>query len=200
MNALQKVRMKAILKYTWPFYILSGIIVGFLMYFLFGITHRVPSYQTLTLFVSGETINSKKLKNDMLEKYKDNGLKAFSCVSADPSQPNSYYNKLSVAGYNTSDVLIITGSQLDNLNVSAFALDLNDELINSYYSGMTLYAQEGVNYGIELDKEKVKDYFALPSETCYLVLNGKSVNTGAFSPKQVKEYDNALRIVRDWGK
>lgn len=199
MNALKKTRIKAVLKYTWPFYILSGLLVGFLMYFLFGITHRVPNYQTLTLFVSGQTIDSKKLKNDMLEKYKDNGLKSFSCISADPSETN-YYNKLSVAGYNSSDVLVITESQLNNLNVSAFALDLNDELINSYYSGMTLYAQEGVNYGIEIDKEKVKEYFALPSETCYLLLNGKSVNTGEYSPKQVKEYNNALKVVQDWGK
>ena len=199
MNALKKIRIKSVLKYTWPFYIVSGVLIGFLMYFLFGITHRVPSYQTLTIFVSGQTIDSKKLKNDMLEKYKDNNLRSFSCVSADPSTAN-YYNKLSVAGYNASDVLIITGSQLDNLNVSAFALDISDELYNSYYSGMTLYTQEGVNYGIELDKEKVKDYFLLPSETCYLVLNGKSVNTGEYSPKQVKEYDNALRVVRDWGK
>ncbi len=199
MNALKKRRVKAVLKYTWPFYLLAAVLISVGMIFTFGITHRVPNYKTLTIFISGEVKDSKKLKNDMLEKYKDNELKSVSYIFADPSEA-SYYNKLSVAGYNSSDVLIVTKDQLDKLNVSAFALDLSESLINSYYSGMSLYEQNGVNYGVEIDKEKVNEYFYLPEGACYMVLNGKSVNTGEYSSKQIKEHDNALRVVRDWGK
>ena len=96
--------------------------------------------------------------------------------------------------------MIIPSSILDNLNVSAFALDLNDELLSSYCPNMGTYSQSDVKYGVELDKEKVKEYFSLPEETCYMVLNGKSENTGKYSLKQVAEHDNALRVLRDWGK
>lgn len=199
MNALKKKRVKAVLKYTWPFYIIGALLISFGMIFIFGVTHKVPNYKTLTIFISGQVKDSKKLKNDMLEKYKDNELRSISSIFADPSDA-SYYNKLSVAGYNSSDVLIITETQLNKLNVSAFALDLSDAMVNSYYSGMSLYAQNGTNFGVEIDRSKVSEYFYLPDETCYMVLNGKSVNTGEYSPKQIKEHDNALRVVRDWGK
>ena len=56
-----------------------------------------------------------------------------------------------------------------------------------------------MNYGIKLDKEKVTDYMTLPSEECYMVLNGKSENTGEYSSKGIKEHNNALNVVKDWG-
>ena len=56
-----------------------------------------------------------------------------------------------------------------------------------------------MNYGIKIDKEKVSDFMALPSEDCYLVVNGKSENAGKYSSKGIAEHDNALRVVRDWG-
>ena len=83
----------------------------------------------------------------MLEKFKENDLKTFSCISAKPTDSN-YYHKLSIPGYNSADVLIIPTSRLESLTVSAFALDLNDELINRYYQGFTLYQQEDINYGV----------------------------------------------------
>ena len=198
MNALQKQRMVAVLKYTWPFYILSTVIIAILLTFLFGITHRVPNYKTLTLFVSGEVTDVKKLEDDMMNKFADKELKSFSCISAKP-EDTGYNTKLTITGYNGADVLIIPESKLEKLVVSAFALELSDELIASYYQGYTLFNQDDVNYGIKLDKEKVKDYMEVPNETCYLVLNGKSVNTGEYSASHIKEHDNALVVVKDWG-
>ena len=198
MNDLRKARIKAVLKYTWPFYIISALIVGVLLYFIFGITHRTPTYKTLTLFVSGEVKDVKKLKNDMLEKYKDNQLKSVTCISSKVTD-STYFTKLTIPGYSSADVLIIPNSILEGLNVSAFALDINDELYNSYYSGLTLFSQDSVNYGIRIDKEKTKEYFNLPDENCYMVLNGKSVNTGKYSLKQIEEHNNALRVLQEWG-
>lgn len=198
MNALQKQRMVAVLKYTWPFYILSTVIIAILLTFLFGITHRVPNYKTLTLFVSGEVTDIKKLEDDMMNKFADKELKSFSCISAKPEDAG-YNTKLTITGYNGADVLIVPESKLEKLVVSAFALELSDELITSYYQGYTLFNQDDVNYGIKLDKEKVKDYMEVPNETCYLVLNGKSVNTGEYSTSHIKEHDNALVVVKDWG-
>lgn len=198
MNDLKKRRIKIVLKYTWPFYIISTLLVGLGMYFIFGITHAVPNYQSITLFVSGEMENTKALKSDLLAKYQDNNLKQVTVVSSLPSSAE-YQTKLSVAGYNSSDILIVPVSKLETLNLSAVALEISDELINSHYSGYQFYQQDEIKYGVRIDKEKTSSYFTLTNEDCYMVLNGNSVNTGKYSPKQNEKYDNALRIVKDWG-
>lgn len=198
MNALQKQRMVTVLKYTWPFYVLSVVLVAILLTFLFGIAHRVPGYKTLTIFVSGEVTDSKKLEDDMMNRFSDKELKVFSCISANP-EDSGYNTKLTINGYNGADVLIIPESKLEKLVVSAFALELSNELITNYYQGYTLFKQDDINYGIKLDVEKVKDYMTVPNETCYMVLNGKSVNTGEYSTSQIKEHDNALIVVQEWG-
>ena len=198
MNAVKKARVKTVIKYTWPIYLVLGVAAAFLLNFIFGVVHRTPKYKTLTLFISGEYTDIKKLDNDILDKYKDKELKQFSCISANPNE-SVYYTKLTTAGYNSADVLIINASKLDNLNASSFALDLSNELIVSYYQGYTLYQQDDVNYGVKIDKEKVKEYMALPEEDCYMLLNYKSENLGQYSKKQTSEHDNALNLIKEWG-
>ena len=198
MNDAKKKRIKTIIKYTWPFYLIAGVIIAFVINFLFGISHRLPAYQTLTVFVSGEVYDSKKLETDILEAYKDKDIKSFTCYSGDPSDTN-YYTKLSVLGYNSSDVLIIPTSKIDS-DVSSFAISIDENLINNYYQGYTLFAQNGVNYGIKLDKEKVKDYMYLPKdEDCYLFLNGRSETLGEYSKDKIKERDASLLVAKQWG-
>lgn len=198
MNKLQRARLKVTLRNTWPFYVVSAVLVAILMNLFFNITHKAPDYKTLTVFVSGEVTNSKKLKNDMLERFKENDLKSFTTISANPN--DSVYNaKLTIPGYSSADVLIIPSSKLENLVVSDFALELEESLISSFYQGYALYEKDSVKYGVKINKDIVKDYMTLPSEECYMFLNGNSVNTGEYSPKQIKEHDNALNLVKDWG-
>ena len=198
MNTLRKERIKAAFKYTWPFYIISALIIGFGLNFIFSITHKTPAYKTLTVFVSGIVKDLKAFKKDTLAKYEDKELKSVTYIEADPSE-GTYYTKLSVAGYSSADVLIIPVSKLENFNLSAFALELEDSLINEYCPGYTFYKQEEVNYGIKLDKSKVEEYVYLPSEDCYMFLNATSVNLGEYSKKQIKEHDVALCVAKDWG-
>ena len=199
MNSLKKSRIKSVLRYTWPFYILTVIIVIPLMMFVFRAKHRLPNYKVITLFVSGKMEDSKKLKNDLIEAYKDNELKEVSIISSDPDDVVLYQQKLTIAGYNTADILIVPRSKLDIVNVNAFGLSLSDELINEYYSGCSFYSQDDVKFGVKINPEKTNEYFSLPNEDCFMILNGKSVNTGKYSPKEIKEHDNALQIVKDWG-
>lgn len=198
MTDIKKKRIKSVFKYTWPFYLISGVLIFFGLTFIFGIAHRTPGYKTLTLFVSGEVQDHKKLEDDLLLKYKDNDLKSVSTTSVDPND-GSYITKLSVVGYNGSDLLIMPVSKLDIINLSAFALDLDANLINNYYEGYTFYNYEGASYGIKVDKSKVEQYMSLPNEDCYLLLNAKSENIGEYSSSKVKERDNALTVARDWG-
>ena len=196
MNELKKSRVKAVFKYTWPFYIISAILTVFLMDFIFRLNNKTPKYQTLTLFVSGEVTNRDSLEKDLMEKYKEKDLKLFSCIDSMPNSFN-YDTKLSVTGYNSADVLIIPSTKLSSINISAFGLEL-DETLTNYYSSCTFYSQKGVNYGVKIDKEKVSKYITLPGEECYMVLNAISENLGEHSKDKIKEHDNALTLVKDW--
>ena len=198
MTSLKKARIASVMKYTWPLYIISLVITVVFLDFIFGVVHRTPTYKTLTLFISGKVENSKKLKSDLLERFKDNDLKSVTLISAKVDDVD-YYSKLSVPGYNSADILIIPVSKLETLNVSAFGLELENELITSFYQDMTLYQQDDINYGVKLDQEKVKEYLLPLEEDCYMILNGKSQNIGVYGPKQIKEHDNALNLVKDWG-
>ena len=198
MNALKKQRIKAVMKYTWPIYLVSALVVGIALYVIFGVTHKTPGYKRLTIFISGQVTNSKKLEKDVLEKYKDNELKYFTTISSSPSE-NIYDTKFNISGIGSADIMIVATPKLESITLSTFALDLSNELINSYYSGLTLYEQDGINYGIKIDKEKVKEYMTLPDEDCYMLLNAKSENIGEYSSKQIKEHDNALSLVKEWG-
>lgn len=199
MNELKKRRIKTVLKYTWPFYIVSAVVIVFGLNFIFKVTHQLPAYKTLELFVSGEMVDNKKLENDILEKYKDKELKSFSCRCVNPSE-GTYYRQLSVIGYSSSDIMIIPESKLELLGPANFALDINEELQNSYFKGLATYVKDSVIYGIEIDTEKTKQYFLLPNESCYMFLNGNSKNTGKYSEDKNAEHDNALTLVQNWGK
>ena len=198
MNELRKHRIKSVFRYTWPFYIISGVAISLTLVFIFGATHRIPEYKTLTVFVSGEVTDYKKLEKDVLTRFKDNELKTFGTIDANPNE-QTYYNRLSIQGYSSADILILPNSVIENLNLAYFALSLPNELVNDYYSGYSIYNRDEVKYGVKLDKAKVNSYMNLPNEDCYMVLNAKSQNLGEYGGIAVKEHDNALNLVKDWG-
>lgn len=199
MNKIKKRRMKVVFKYTWPIYLVTSLVIGLGLFFLFKVTHKTPLYKTLTLFISGEVKDHKGLRNDLLETYKSYDLKTVSCISSSPNDAN-YNSKLTIPGYNSADILIIPESKLNDVVVSAFGLEITDEIKNSYYSNNSFYIQEEKRFGIKLDNEKVNNYFSLPSEELYIVINAKSVNIGEYSSKPNKEHDMALQLVKNWGK
>lgn len=198
MTSLKKARIATVMKYTWPLYIIFAVIVGILLNFIFGVVHKLPAYKQLTLFISGEVTDSKKLENDLLDKFQDKEIKKVTTISAKLSDGN-YNTKLTIAGYSSADILIIPISKLENLEISGVGLDLTDEVITSYYSSNTIYKQDEMGYGIKLNKEMVKEYMTLPEEDCYMVLNGGSENLGQYSRSQIKEHDMALLLAQDWG-
>ena len=200
MNALQKRRVKTVLKYTWPIYLVTALVIGFGLNFIFGITHRMPKYQQMTMFISGVDKDSEKLEKDMLEKYKDRELKSFTSIISNPEN-SEYVAKLTVPGYSTADILIIPENVMNTLAASYFALEISDTLYQQYFDGLETYSQSEVKYGIVLDKEKAQEYVYLPSETCYLFLNGNSASLGQYTLNEPNiEHDTALRIVKEWGK
>ena len=198
MNDLKKARIKVHFKYAWPAYVISALIIAGGLSLVFSIVHKLPEYKSLTIFVTGEVTDSKALKEDLLSRYEDKELKSVSTISANPNEGH-YHTKLTVPGYSSADVLIISASKLENLDASYFALDLKEELLTSMYSGYTTYKQDEVSYGIRLNKDLVKPYMSLPNEECYMFLNGGSYNIGEYANKPVKEHDTALQLVKYWG-
>ena len=198
MTDLKKARIKNNMRYTWPLYLVSAVVIGIILNIIFGIVHKLPAYKTLTIFVSGEVTDSKNLEKDLINKYQDKELKSVTTISAKPNEGH-YNTKLTIPGYSSADILIIPTSKLENLDIGYFALDLKDELITSFYSGYSLYSQKEVNYGIKLNKELVKPYMSLPNEDCFMFLNGGSQNIGEYANKPNKDHDLALRLVKQWG-
>lgn len=199
MTELKKNRVKTVMKYTWPFYILAGLLVFVVMSIIFGVVHPIPAYKSLTLFVTGEVQGRDKLRNDVFAKFEEKQIRSFSCIAARRAD-GDYATKLKVAGYTSADVLILPNSVIEEVSdPSSFALTLGDELINSFYKDYSFYQRNEINYGIKIDKDKVMEYMTLPNEDCYLFLNGSSKNLGDYGLKPVKEHDMALQIVKDWG-
>ena len=198
MTSLRKSRIKTVMKYTWPLYIVSAVLVALLLNFIFGVVHKLPAYKQLTLFISGEVTDSKKLESDLVNKFQDKELKTITTISAKVGD-STYHPKLTVAGYSSADILIIPISKLEKLDIAGVGLDLTDEVITSYYSSNTIYKQDEMGYGIKLNKEIIKEYVTLPEEDCYMILNGASENIGQYSKSQIKEHDMALKLVQDWG-
>ena len=198
MTDLKKARIKNNMRYTWPLYLVSAVVIGIILNIIFGIVHKLPAYKTLTIFVSGEVTDSKNLEKDLINKYQDKELKSVTTISAKPNEGH-YNTKLTIPGYSSADILINPTSKLENLDIGYFALDLKDELITSFYSGYSLYSQKEVNYGIKLNKELVKPYMSLPNEDCFMFLNGGSQNIGEYANKPNKDHDLALRLVKQWG-
>ena len=198
MNQFQKEHIVNHIRYAWPAYVISGLLIAGGLSLVFSIVRKLPEYKTLTIFVSGEVTDAKALKEDLLSRYQDKELKSVSTISANPNEGH-YNTKLTIPGYSSADVLIIPVSKLENLDASYFAIDLKEELITSFYSGYSFYKQDEVNYGIKLNKETVKPYMSLPNEDCYMFLNGASYNIGEYANKPVKEHDLALHLVKQWG-
>ena len=167
MTSLRKARIKTVMKYTWPLYIISAIIVGLLLNFIFGIVHKLPAYKQLTLFISGEVTDSKKLENDLMNKFQDKELKSVTTISANIGDGN-YDTKLTVAGYSSADILIIPISRLEELDIKRVGLDLTNEVITSYYSSNEIYKQNEMGYGIKLNKEMVKVYLLKRAKQLYV--------------------------------
>lgn len=200
MTELKKQRMKSVLKYTWPFYLVLGFVIFLAMGIIFRVTHPIPAYKSLTIFVSGEVTGREKLSEDMYAKFKEKKIRSFSCIESKPTDLN-YSTKLTVSGYQSADVLIIPTSKIDTVSdPSTFALKISDVLVNAFYSGCEFYTRDEIKYGVKIDKEKVSEYMSLPEEECYMFLNGASKNLGDYGLKPVTEHDMALTLVKDWGK
>lgn len=200
MTELKKTRIKTVLKYTWPFYFIVALIIFIAMGVIFRVAHPIPAYKVLTVFVAGRVVDSNKLSKDMLVKFEDKEIRSFSCMSARPTDSH-YSTKLTVNGYQSADVLILPTSTLEGISdLGSIAIKLSDALVNSYYQGYSFYAQNEINYGIKIDKDKVSEYMTLPDEDCFMLLNGRSKNLGDYTLSEpVSEHDMALLVAKDWG-
>lgn len=200
MTELKKTRIKTVLKYTWPFYFIVALIIFIAMGVIFRVAHPIPAHKVLTLFVAGRVVDSNKLRKDIFTKFEEKEIRSFSCMSSQPTDSH-YSTKLTVNGYQSADVLILPTSTLGGIsNLGSIAIQLSDALVNSYYQGYSFYAQNEINYGIKIDKDKVAQYMTLPDEDCFMLLNGRSKNLGDYTLSDpVKEHDMALLVAKDWG-
>ena len=128
-------------------------------------------------------------------------------ISANPNE-GSFYTKLTTAGYNSADVLIINTSKLENLKVSSFALELPNELISTSYQGYTLYQQDSLVSESEHQHQPILDRtlpvllhnhrmdFAIPSRLSAL----QSFSSRAEASSSQGAIDDCISIQKDHPK
>lgn len=186
MKIVSKEKAITTLKYTWPIYVglLAISVIGW--HYAFSIKHAPKDYETLGLFLSGE-VKSTDFIDEIKEEFSDDGVKKVDSYSC-PKEEAIYFQKLTVVGYTSADVLIIPESIAKNLVVSAFALELDEDVIKTFDFTPTYYVDEEQNYGILVSNSMFKDEVVFSNENNYLFINASSANIEG-------EHTNAFKLV-----
>lgn len=192
---MNKKKRQAAFSYSWPLYIVLPVISGLAISYLFYATHRPAYYETVDLFVASSEIKRDELVSRLKSKLQDKGLKEATITFSNPSD-SVFAQKLSVVGYNGSDLFLLPKSVLEGMSCIDILLPFNTAFVSKYTSSVTSYfEQKDAKFGIYLDKN---DEFwkgsgiSFVNEDYYLCINGTSKNIGSEGLYDNPEYDLAL--------
>lgn len=194
MIQINKEKIKQILMYTWPYYLISCLVFSIGFPYVFSLIHKPTNVEKLSIFVSGETEDLNLFKRDYCEKY---NLRQIEIISSTLENPY-YLEKLTVAGYHTCDILLIPENILHDLILDQFALNLNEEIINLYFENCNFYEQENINYGTKLNKDYLKDYFVFNDEDYFILINASSENIGIYFDAKNELNINSFLLAKEW--
>jgi hypothetical protein len=123
-------------------------------------------------------------------------MKEATFAYCDPSDP-LYSQKLSVVGYNGSDLFLLPKSTLESMTCSDILLPFEeaDGFVASYCAGASgFFEQDGKSYGVGIDTDGwLSDYVSFLDEDYYLCVNSISKNIGSMGLYDNPEYDLALK-------
>lgn len=194
-----KTKFQKTFAYTWYLYLLAIVIPCICFPLAYSFMHRAQEFEKLSLFLSNTIEDSSKLEKNLLEKFKEKGVKKIDITSYDASgNVYMYSQKLSVVGLNRSDVLIIPNSKIGEINLLGSMIGFNEDIKNRCNSvSESYYSYEGIDYGLKISKTSyITNYVKLSeSEDYYLFLGGNSWNVGEYSTKAMTT-TNAFELVK----
>jgi hypothetical protein len=196
---MKKINLGKSFVYDWPLYIILPCIAGLTISYLLNQVHQPASYEKINIFVACSSIKSKSFCDKIKNEYKDDGLKQVSTTASNPSD-SVFSQKLSVVGYEGSDIFLLPYSVLSTIKASDIMLPFSASFISSYVtiSNPAYFTSEEETYGLKvLNKGETiweSDYMSLIDDDYYLCLNSTSKNIGDFGIYNNPEYDLALKV------
>lgn len=190
--------------YTWPLYILSPVVLGLTVSYLFYVLHRPAANETITLFVASLSVESKEVEKPIEETLGSDGLKEADIVFSNPND-STFSTKLSAVGYSGSDLFLLPKSVLSSIDCSSILLPISDTIISKYVNNPSpsFFVQDDEDkvsqrYGLSISKDNVWYHSSLSflDDEYYLCLNSASKNIGDEGLYNIPEDDLGLKTFR----
>ncbi|MCI1245614.1 MAG: hypothetical protein LKG11_06710 [Bacilli bacterium] len=189
-------KFQARLAYSWPLYLILPLVLGFTVSYLFYVSHRPAYFETVDVFVGAGGVEKDDFAKKIETELSDDGMKEATVTYCDPSD-SLYSQKLSVVGYNGSDLFLLPKSTLESIACSDIMLPFEDAegFVGSYCGGASgFFEQDGKSYGVGIDASGwLSDYVSFVDEDYYLCVNSISKNIGDMGLYDNPEYDLALK-------
>jgi len=198
MNKDTRKRFEKAFRYGWPLYFLLPLLAGVTISYLFAVVHEPASYEKLNVFVASKSLDGVAFSNRLEEKLSPSGLKKASTTQGNPSD-SLFSQKLSVVGYNGSDLFLLPQSVLSGLAAEDVFLPFSEDFVATHAkeANPVYYQTEEGIYGIRVKAKGETSWLSSSvgflDEDYYLSLNATSKNLGNYGLYDNPTYDLALQ-------
>ncbi len=181
MRLMSKKEIKNAFAYSWPFYIIVGVISVIAWSWAFGVYHAATPFEKINIFIGTEVKDSSftyKIKEQL------ENVKSVTYSSSLPND-NTFAQKLALVGMEGSDILILDKSSTDKFvtpTINKYFLAIDEEINSAYFSNQsTSFVVEEKTYGYSIKDSWITNYIGLNSqEEYYLFINASSKNIGKY--------------------
>lgn len=192
-----KEQFKRSFAYTWYLYVLAIALPSVAFPLAYSFMHRPKENEKLTLFISCD-IETSKLEDLILEKFKDDGVKTVDAYSynADGNEL-MFEEKLKIVGINSADILIVPEYKLDSIDYLTNAVELVSEVKEKCnITDEEIFKYENFEYAVNMpENTPISEFVSFKKDTKYYAFfGGKSANVGKYSLSD-KTSENAFKLM-----
>lgn len=181
------------LSYSWYWFLLIAVGVGFSYYGLFVTLNSPAESETLRVFLGVKNIDESSL-NKECDKVLSSSIKEVKLDYSDPS--STYYPTVfQTRGLTNTDVLVLSTDSIKEANYSSYFLSLTTESLSSYLNvpSSSFASYEGTNYGVKINSETAASLYGVDGLSYYVFISKKSIKSGSLSTSSIN--DGALLLL-----
>ncbi|MFA7031969.1 MAG: hypothetical protein WC201_00115 [Bacilli bacterium] len=187
--------------YFWPLFLVIPLLGSALITYTMNLMHLPKSYEKIEIFVASSDVDSNGLADNIEISFQEAGMKEAGIVTSNPTD-STFYEKLKVIGYNSSDLFILPRSVMESLDLTEIMLPIYDLFITNELEGNTYsyFEQDEKQYGIEIKSSSIdswlEDYIPFTDESYYLTVSATSLTIKSYGTHPDSVYDLSLRAMR----
>jgi hypothetical protein len=187
--------------YFWPLFVAIPLVGSFLITYTMNLIHLPKNYEKIEIFVASSGVNSNGLASNIETVFKEAGMKEAGIVTSNPTDL-TFYQKLKVIGYNSSDLFILPASIMETLDLTEIMLPIYDLFIENELEGehYSYFEQDEKQYGIEIKSSTseswLEDYIPFADENYYLTISATSLTIKSYGTHPNSVYDLSLQAMR----